>query len=560
MYWLSLSPQFQNATYLGDIEIKINNSLDVATIGNTTYMTLGQAVAAATGGSVIKLLSSTTENISLTTAVSIDFNGFTLDGDLSVVFDDEATITFSGFGILTGDLTVNAPNLTLNTNLTIAGSTNIIAVANSSFNTSGVHSGGISVQGPGRINATNETVRPNIVIATTAAIIIEGFVKEVSVSVDDAVIEVNAVVQRLSSGGRPLQVTLGSAAQSSIQNLIKNVDQNRYYSTIQDAIDAANQGDTIHVGAGLYSENLAITKAISIVSTNLHNATIDGYININSSNVTVSGFLISPQSNATISSNLALILITLGSNINILDNVIGRLTYELPGDKSQLRGDGGIKAIHISNANTETAISSVSIIGNTIEDIEFNESESSSTPNAFSVSYGELFGVFIQGNVSNVIISGNAIQNLSSSGFTNAIYLNQTRSISPTHPDFEPRNIEIVNNRFENLSANRFLSFGIRVEVNLSFSENNYSITENQFKQYSSHNSTLFVTHLTTNASLSVTMDSIESSNEFFENAIDLKAEATSLFVLSSDNQNQVSMILSNTALDDFMAYFPNSD
>jgi len=260
MYWLSLSPQFQNATYLGDIGIKINNFLDVATIGTTAYATLGEAVEVATAGAVIKLLSNTTEDISLTTAVSIDFNGFTLTGNLNVEFDETATITFSGFGILRGNLTVNAPNLTLNTNLTVTGDTTINAVAPTSFNTSGVHTNGITVLGPGRINATNETKRPNIFIQTTAAIVIDGFVNEVNVTVDNASISLNASVQKLNASGRPLQLTLGQAAKASIQNLIKNVEQNQYYNSIQAAINAASIDDTIEVGPGTYIENIIINK------------------------------------------------------------------------------------------------------------------------------------------------------------------------------------------------------------------------------------------------------------------------------------------------------------
>ena len=57
-YYLALSEFFQNATYKGSIEIKINNSLNTASIGQTGYLSLQEALEAAQEGDVVSLFCS----------------------------------------------------------------------------------------------------------------------------------------------------------------------------------------------------------------------------------------------------------------------------------------------------------------------------------------------------------------------------------------------------------------------------------------------------------------------------------------------------------------------
>ncbi len=72
------------------------------------------------------------------------------------------------------------------------------------------------------------------------------------------------------------------------------------YSTIQEAVDAAYEGDTVFVKSGKYHENVGIHKPISLVGENVDTTIIDGNtsegfripITIGSDNVSVSGFKI----------------------------------------------------------------------------------------------------------------------------------------------------------------------------------------------------------------------------------------------------------------------------
>jgi parallel beta-helix repeat protein len=69
------------------------------------------------------------------------------------------------------------------------------------------------------------------------------------------------------------------------------------YPTIQEAINAANPGDTILVLEGIYVENIVINKTVTLIGENMENTIIDGnrngtVINVTVDNVTISGFTI----------------------------------------------------------------------------------------------------------------------------------------------------------------------------------------------------------------------------------------------------------------------------
>ncbi|MDO8516850.1 MAG: NosD domain-containing protein, partial [Nanoarchaeota archaeon] len=99
-----------------------------------------------------------------------------------------------------------------------------------------------------------------------------------------------------------------AAAMDSAGNIgYSNVNSNQFKisSTIQGAIDSANPGDTIQVGAGSYTENLIVNKSLNLKGASSSSVTInalsssDNVFTVTANSVNISGFTISGANVAT---------------------------------------------------------------------------------------------------------------------------------------------------------------------------------------------------------------------------------------------------------------------
>jgi nitrous oxidase accessory protein len=106
------------------------------------------------------------------------------------------------------------------------------------------------------------------------------------------------------------------------------------YPSIQQAVDQANNGDTVFVRAGYYDGAVDITKPISLIGED-NKAIINNWLDkiraailITSHNVTVSGFTIDNNSNDTIWSQKRGIHLLGANDCTIQDNIVKKCDSE----------------------------------------------------------------------------------------------------------------------------------------------------------------------------------------------------------------------------------------
>lgn len=113
------------------------------------------------------------------------------------------------------------------------------------------------------------------------------------------------------------------------------------YSSIQEAINNANEEDTIYVSAGTYYENVVVNKTVSLIGEDKHSTIVDGnlsgtVVTVLTNNVNITGFTVrkSQQLGAFINSGIYVS----GNSSNINNNI---LTDNLSG-----------LCLHYSNSHT----------------------------------------------------------------------------------------------------------------------------------------------------------------------------------------------------------------
>jgi len=163
------------------------------------------------------------------------------------------------------------------------------------------------------------------------------------------------------------------------------------YTTIQDAINNANEGDTIFVRAGTYYEHVVVDKALSLLGENKHNTIIDGSGNEivvacmhACNNITLSGF--------TMQNGELGIFLWGSSNSNFTDNIALNNSYGIYfyySDYNLVTGNN-------STNNTQYGIYLVGSSHNTF------------TSNTVSLNDGQ--GIYLDHSGNNVF-SGNVVSN-----------------------------------------------------------------------------------------------------------------------------------------------------
>ena len=109
----------------------------------------------------------------------------------------------------------------------------------------------------------------------------------------------NATASYISQSDPWDNATAGEVAPYSEDNAIvmpvHNIDKGTHYATIQEAIDDADDGDTIHVDAGHYLESVNINKQLTLVGDDMNsvvqaNASSDHVFDVTADRVNITGF------------------------------------------------------------------------------------------------------------------------------------------------------------------------------------------------------------------------------------------------------------------------------
>jgi parallel beta-helix repeat protein len=110
------------------------------------------------------------------------------------------------------------------------------------------------------------------------------------------------------------------------------------YQKIQEAVNSANEGDTVFVYNGTYYENVDVNKTVSLMGENRENTVIDGNLtgnvmNITASSVNVSGFTIQKSGNSSLNCGIYVDQWSTGNNISY--NIISNNSYGIYLDDSK---------------------------------------------------------------------------------------------------------------------------------------------------------------------------------------------------------------------------------
>lgn len=231
------------------------------------------------------------------------------------------------------------------------------------------------------------------------------------------------------------------------------------YSTIQEAINEASDGDTVFVRAGTYYEQVIVNKAVSLVGENVSTTIVDGggsgnVFTVNKNNVSITSFTIRNSGTTLGNAGLRLDNVSLCSisGNSVRDNFAGVWLEE----------------------SSENLIVANGITANVDDGIVFNYSHNN-TISGNHISLHEYFGIVINWSHNNTICWNNI-----------------TQPFGPSHGDginlWRSSHNSIFQNQVED--NNRY---GIRIEVesnnnNLSANKIGNCITGLQVYNYSNYN------------------------------------------------------------------------
>lgn len=189
--------------------------------------------------------------------VDINLNGYILTGNLNFDTNESGTINLYA-GTISGNLTVNAPNATFNNYANVTGTVTINGVSAGTWNEYFCENNLVW-------DAENSTL---YVYCGAEGITFNATASRVVFDGPATVAGGHFIEHAIIAPG--MNVTFDTPPQhvEILDGTIWNSRTGSFYSTIQAAIDVADPGDTIFVGAGTYAEQLVINKPLTLKGPN----------------------------------------------------------------------------------------------------------------------------------------------------------------------------------------------------------------------------------------------------------------------------------------------------
>jgi len=191
------------------------------------------------------------------------------------------------------------------------------------------------------------------------------------------------------------------------------------YSSIQEAINNASEGETIFVSSGLYYEHLTVNKSLALVGENKDTTIIDGtttgtVVHVKAENISISSFTIR-KSGCACSGYSGVYVESYHQNVNVTNNLIMQNGYGIKLDWAHniiiarnniINNDDGVHILNYSSNN--------SIVGNILTNngvgIEFHKS-SNNTLSGNNIKNNDFYGVWLDSSSYNKLYHNNFIDN-----------------------------------------------------------------------------------------------------------------------------------------------------
>ncbi|QWC19409.1 surface glycoprotein [Halorubrum sp. 2020YC2] len=259
---------------------------------------------------------------------------------------------------------------------------------------------------------------------------------------------------------------------------ISDDTRNVVFNSVQDGLNSVSENQTISLLPGTYDSSATVdTAGVTIEGPNADRdgssdtrtaeSIISGQVDIDAPNVTVSGIQASPGTETFEDKPAAAVYISEGDatveNTRVAD--FGVNITEI--------GVSSVQGIHIYSADAE--LTDISVRNNAVHNVSYDGS-SQAPEGGFGDDYGNLYGVHVQGEISDAVVRGNSLSNLHSDGYVLGAAVSGTGS----NPEATPESVTVERNTFEDLSAEgapatAFVVSSDRVDVSsLSISGNTF--------------------------------------------------------------------------------------